>query len=200
MRACAVVRLGRRRLRMRDGLEGRFAVRSARDRRALHRVLADGLDELALRAHRPAYTAIDVQLVTQVCAAPSYAELKRSHERAWRRQGGRYTTASWPAQLAEAEFAAVLLPLGAGRVGVAAGRHPKLVASPIFSCGTPAGGELPYDDLVLGLVARWVANPGDGQTARLAPPVVELVQRGRVIERRVVDFDQRWPLPPPDGV
>jgi hypothetical protein len=95
----------------------------------------------------------------------------------------------------------VLVPLAAGRVGVAAGRQPRLGASPIFSHGKPAlAGGAPYDDLVLGLVARWVANPGEGTTARLAPPIIEVVQRGRVVERRVADFDQSWPLPVPDGV
>src|SRR3954454_21638302 len=89
----------------------------------------------------------------------------------------------------DGDFGAVLLPLAAGRVGVAAGRNPKLVASPIFSAGTPATGGGPYDDLALGLVARWVANPGEGQTARLAPPVIELIQRGRVSQRHLADFD-----------
>jgi len=191
---------GRRRPRTGEGLTGRFWVRSGRDRRGLLRLLSDGLADLDRRAQQPGFNVLDIQLVAQVCAAPSYAEFTRVHERAWRRQGGRYSTVNWPAQLADGEIAAVLVPLAAGRVGVAAGRQPKLVASPIFSRGRPTGGDAPYDDLVLGLVARWVANPGDGQTARLAPPVIELVQRGRVIERRLVDFGQPWRLPTADGL
>ena len=96
--------------------------------------------------------------------------------------------------------AALLLPISAGRVGVAVGKHPRAIASPIFTSGAPGrhGGD--YTDFVLGLVARWVGNPGEGMTARLAPPVIELVGRRGVLERRVEAFGQEWPLAHADGV
>jgi hypothetical protein len=52
----------------------------------------------------------------------------------------------------------------------------------------------------LALVTGWVSNPGNGHSAHLAPPVVELIQRGNVVERRMMDFGQQWALPAPDGV
>jgi hypothetical protein len=190
---------GRPDARSAGGLTARLAVRSQRDRRALRRELQAGLAELAQRGEQVGVRVLDVQLVARVCAGRSYPELQRAHERAWRRQGGRYSTASWPARLAEDEYACVLVPLAAGRVGVAAGQNPKVVASPVFSHGrAPRGGG--YEDLVVGLVARWVANPGDGLTARLAPPVIEVLQHGAVVERRLADLGQTWPLPAPDGV
>ncbi|HEY8583307.1 MAG TPA: hypothetical protein VIL49_10175, partial [Capillimicrobium sp.] len=57
-----------------------------------------------------------------------------------------------------------------------------------------------HDELALSLVTSWVANPGAGQSARLAPPVVELIQGGAAVERRVADFGLDWPLPVADGV
>jgi hypothetical protein len=91
--------------------------------------------ELDRRAQRPGCEVADIQLLARVCAAPSYGAWKRDQERAWRRQGGRYSTASWPAQLGDDETAVVLLPLDAGRVGLAAGKQPRAVADPVFSCG-----------------------------------------------------------------
>ncbi len=53
---------------------------------------------------------------------------------------------------------------------------------------------------MLALLARWVGNAGPGMAARLGPPVVETVQRGQVVDRRVADFGLSWPLPAPDGL
>ncbi len=188
-----------RRNRQHQGSDGRFTVRSDRDRRALRKALGRALVELDRRAQRPGCEVADIQLVARVCAAPSYAGWKRDQERAWKRQGGRYSTSSWPTQLGDDETAVVLLPLDAGRVGAAAGKQPRVVADPVFSCGAPPPGGS-YEDIVLALVTGWVSNPSEGHSARLAPPVVEVIQRGSVVERRVVDFGQQWPLPAPDGV
>lgn len=179
--------------------EGRFTVRSDRDRRALRKALGRALVELDRRAQRPDCEVADIQLLARVCAAPSYPVWKRDQERAWKRQGGRYSTASWPARLEDEETAVVLLPLDAGRVGLAAGKRPRVVADPVFSCGVPPSGGS-YEDIVLALVTGWVSNPGEGHSARLAPPVAEVIQRGSVVERGVVDFGQQWPLPAPDGL
>jgi hypothetical protein len=177
-----------------------FVVRSARDRRRLTKALGRALGELAVTAAQPGVTTIDVQLVVQVCAAVNYKEWKREVERAWRRQqGGRYSTAQWPAGLVEGQRAALLQPLPAGRVGLAAGRQPKLVATPQFAYGD-AGGESTNEDAALGLVTSWAANPRERHSARLSPPVLELVQRGRVVARELVTFGLDWPLPAPDGL
>jgi hypothetical protein len=92
-----------------------------------------------------------------------------------------------------------LLPLAAGRVGVSVGKYPRVVADPVCSAGRPPDGGT-YDDLVLGLVAGWVGNPAPRMSARLAPPVIEVVQRGRITDRRLEDFGTEWPLPAPDGL
>jgi hypothetical protein len=119
---------------------GTYVVRSARDRRALTKALARALNDLAIAAEQPGVTVIDVQLVAQVCSAASYEEWKRVVERTWRRhQNGRYTTAQWPAGLREGERAVMLGPYPAGRVGLAAGKQPKLIATPVFAHGDATG-------------------------------------------------------------
>lgn len=180
-----------------SGPKGDRVVRSGRDRRALVKEIERAIEELGLRAATPGAVVVEVQLVIQVCAAAGYAAWKADRESAWRKQGGSWTTASWPSSLDADAFGALLLPLPAGRMGLAAGKHPRPVAAPLFTWGTPREGR--YEDLVLGLVARWTASAVERPTARLAPPVVEVVQGGRV-ERRLVDFGLWWPLPAPDGV
>ena len=182
-----------------QGLAGPVAVRNERDRRALRRDLERSLLDLAARVGQPGTQVLDVGLVAQVCSAPSYVDWKAEHDRAWHEQGAQLSTASWPAQLDEGAYGVLLLTLAAGRVGVAVGKFPRAVATPVFSSGLPprnAG----YEDIVLSVVARWAGNPASGATAQLAPPVIELVQRNRVVERRLADFGQRWPLPAPDGL
>ena len=181
------------------GLTDSFVVTGDRDRQALGDELAGGLAELARRADQEAMQVLDVQLLAQVCAAPSYPEWKAGREAAWRKHGAALTTASWPSRLQDGELAVLLLPISAGRVGLAVGKHPRAIATPLFSAGRPRD-DRRYEDLLLGLVTNWVTNPGLGTTARLAPPVVEVVQRGRVVEREVADLGQRWPLPAPDGL
>ncbi len=143
---------------------------------------------------------LDVQLLCQVCGPEEYPAWKTAWEAAWRKQRASWSTAQWPDAIDRESYGALLLPISAGRVGVAVGKHPRAIASPIFTSGSPGrhGGD--YTDLALGLVARWIGNPGDGVTARLAPPVIELVGRRGVLERRVEAFGQEWPLPHPDGV
>jgi hypothetical protein len=52
------------------------------------------------------------------------------------------------------------------------------------------------DDAVLSVLTSWVTDPGFGVTARLAPPIVESVFQGQIVERRIESFDLDWPLPP----
>jgi hypothetical protein len=143
---------------------------------------------------------LDVQLLGQVCGPAEYAAWKAARETAWRKQRASWSTAQWPDAIESDGYAALLLPISAGRVGVAVAKHPRAIASPIFTSGAPGrhGGD--YTDLVLGLVVRWLGNPGEGVTTRLAPPVIELVGRRGVLKRRVEAFGQEWPLPHPDGV
>jgi hypothetical protein len=55
-------------------------------------------------------------------------------------------------------------------------------------------------DACLSVLTSWVCQPGAGVTAGLAPPVIEVVQRGRATSRAVEDFGQCWPLRAADGV
>ncbi len=182
-----------------QGLTGPVVVKRDKDRQALREDLTAGLAQLAARASRDAVQVLEVQLVVQVCAAPSYADWKAQREQAWRKQRADCSTASWPANLGEGAVAALLLPLAAGRVGLAVGKFPRMVATPLFAAGQP-GHDHGDEDLALGLITRWVGNPGAGMTARLAPPVIETIQRNRVVDRRLAPLGQTWPLPAPDGL
>jgi hypothetical protein len=166
-----------------------------RDRRRLVRRLRSQVD---LAGHeRDARPALQIQPLFRICGSASYEHFKQEQEAAWLKQGGRYTTASWPREIAEGELAAVLLPLAAGRVGSGVGRHPRAIATPRFTHGRPIE-EGNVADLGLSLLVTWL--DADISTAIPAPPVLEVIQRGRSVERRVVDFGLRWPLPAPDGV
>jgi len=145
---------------------------------------------------------IDVQLVAQLCAATGYPRWRAAVERDWQRQnkrcGSRWTTAQWPRTLTEDQIAVLLIPLPAGRVGLAA-RGPRPIADPIFSSGLPLPGA-PLTDGVLEALITWTGNPSRGFTARLAPPVIETILAGKVAERSVETFGLHWPLPVADGI
>jgi hypothetical protein len=53
---------------------------------------------------------------------------------------------------------------------------------------------------VLELLLTWTQNPAEGHTARLAPPVIEIIVQGKVSERWAETFGLAWPLPPADGI
>ena len=181
-----------------DGLTGEVTIRSDRDRRSLLQAIERSVRGLEERAEAEGTRVLDVQLVGQVCAGPSYGQWKADRERVWRRQGGKFGTDAWPGTIESGAYGALLLPLPAGRVGLAAGKNPRAIASPLFTTGAPPDGR--YEDLVLSVLARWMSNPADGLAARLAPPVIEVVQRGRVVDRRLAGFGIAWPLPAPDGL
>ena len=92
----------------------------------------------------------------------------------------------------------LLLALPAGRVGPAV-RNARPLADPLFSSGVPLVGA-PRTDPVLEVLLTWMQNPAAGQTARLAPPVIEIIVHGKVQERWAETFGLEWPLPLADGI
>lgn len=181
------------------GLHASFTVRSDRDRRKLIGRLDRGLAELSRRTALPAVQALVIQLLVQVCGPEGYVTWREAREKAWRRQGGLWSAAAWPERLEDAGSGALLLPLAAGRVGLAVGEQPRAVADPVFMAGT-APRNCSFEDLALGLVTTWATNRSDAVTAVLAPPVLEVVSRRGVLERRVLGWGLEWPLPAPHGV
>lgn len=163
------------------------------------RHLRDGLARLAERVDQPYIEVLQVQLVAQICGSLSFQSWRQARETTWRRQGGRYTTRGWPLWLPADHCAVVLLPLPVGRMSTTARDHPPLLATPVFVHGRLAK-VAGYHDALLGLVTKWVANPGFGVSAQLAPPIVETIVRGRILERRVESFGLDWPLPPAEGL
>src|SRR6202030_468522 len=118
-----------------------------------------------------------VQLVAQICGPLSFHSWRQARETTWRRQGGGDTTRAWPVELPVDHYAVVLLPLPAGRISTTMRDHPPLMATPLFVHG-PMASDTGYHDGLLGLVTKWVANPGFGVSAQLAPPIVETITRG----------------------
>jgi hypothetical protein len=180
-------------------LIGQFRIASERDRRRMLQHLRDGLARLAGRIGQPYVEVAQVQLVAQVCGSLSFPGWRQARETTWRREGGRYTTRGWPLRLPANHCAVVLLPLPAGRISTTARDHPPLLTTPVFTHG-PLAKSTGYHDALLGLVTKWVANPGFGVSAQLAAPIVETIVRGRIFERRIETFGLDWPLPPAQGL
>jgi hypothetical protein len=178
-----------RRVSVRLDPAGRMTMRSDTERTARVAQLGHTVRALAGRPAASDARALDVQVVVQVSDAAGYGRWKADRERTWRRQGGRFTTASWPRALTTEQSGAVLLPLPAGRSG-APGREPKAVASPVFTTDTSGD----HEGIVLRTLVRWAAAPGTERPIRLAAPVLEVVRAGRVAERRVASFGIDWPL------
>lgn len=135
----------------------------------------------------------------QVVAAESYAQFRAGWTRAWVKQGGGYSTAGWPDALEVGEHGVLLLPLPAGRVGLAAGRHPRVLASPLFLNGRPPQGR-DHLDICVNTLATWLRQPTGNVAPLLAPPVIEVIQRGRIERRYVESFEAKWPLAAADGL
>jgi hypothetical protein len=169
-------------------------IRTHRDKRRLLRRLGKELSRLAERAEQRYVTIANIQLVIQVCGERSYPSWRADRERTWRREGGRFSTQAWPATLRAGECGAVLLPLDPGPVASTAQGHPPLVASPRFAHGLSPNGN--YQDAVLAVLVSWLSDPGFAVTARLAPPIVEVVFQRGVAARSVETFGLNWPLSP----
>jgi len=169
--------------------------RRVRARRAVQR----GVAELAARVQQPDVTTWRVQPIVEVCSAGHYAAWRKARERAWRADGGEWSTRHWPDRLIPGELAAILLPQSHG--GHYRGQ-PAEIATPVFSRSLPVTGrdvdEL-YDPLVLGLLAGWMRlalnDAGRAHGALLAAPLVDLIGRSpRPRVPRELGID--WPLPP----
>lgn len=158
-----------------------------------------GVAELAARAEQPDVTTWRVQPIVEVCTAGHYAAWRKARERAWRADGGKWSTRHWPNRLVSGELAAALLPQSHG--GHYRGQ-PAEIPTPIFSHSLPVkGGDVEelYDPLVLGLLAGWMRlalnDAGRAHGALLAPPLVDLV--GRSPRPRVArELGITWPLSP----
>jgi hypothetical protein len=167
--------------------------RRSRARNSLQRHVT----ELAARASRPDVTVWRAQPVVEVCAAIHYPAWRKARERAWKRDGNRYSVRGWPGRIAEGELAAVLLMQSHG--GQWRGQ-PAEIAAPGFAHGFPARGhdvEHPYEPLALALLVSWIklALADERHTALLAPPLIDLI--GRVPKPRIPrDLGINWPLEP----
>jgi len=136
-----------------------------------------------------------VQPVVEVCTAIDYPTWRTARERAWKRDGNRYSVRTWPARIMEGELAAVLLMQSHG--GHQRGQSAE-IAVPAFAHGIPARGhdvEQPYEPLALALLVGWMklALADEHQAALLAPPLIDLI--GRVPKPRIPrDLGINWPL------
>jgi hypothetical protein len=138
-----------------------------------------------------------VQPVVEVCTAMDYPAWRKARERAWKRDGNRYSVHTWPDRITEGELAAVLLMQSHG--GHWRGQ-PAEIAVPTFAHRVPARGhdiERPYEPLALALLVGWIklALADQRHAALLAPPLINLV--GRVPKPRIpCDLGINWPLEP----
>jgi hypothetical protein len=138
-----------------------------------------------------------VQPVVEVCAARDYPAWRKARERAWKRDGNRYSVRTWPERIAEGELAAVLLMQSHG--GHWRGQ-PAEISIPTFAHGVPASGhdvEQPYEPLVLALLVGWMklAVADERHAALLAEPLVDVIVR--VPKPRIpCGLGINWPLEP----
>lgn len=172
---------------------------SARARRKTRKRVAQGVQSWAALADAPGAQVVEVQPLLQVAAADGYAAFRDGWTAAWRKQANSYTTAVWPMRLEVGEVAVLLLPLAAGRVGAAIGRHPRVVSRPLMLSGHPPQGR-DFEDVCVAALETWLRLPTGKVAPVLAPPVIEVLQHGRASRRYVQQFEVEWPLPAPDGL
>ena len=120
-----------------------------------------------------------VQPVVEVCTAIDYPAWRNARERAWKRDGNRYSVRTWPERIPEGEPAAMLLMQSHG--GHWRGQ-PAEIAVPTFAHGVPAPGpdiEQPYEPFALALLIGWIklALADEHQAALLAPPLIDMIGR-----------------------
>ena len=84
--------------------------RRGRARRKLQR----GVRDLAAKATRERATAWRVQPIVEVCTDAHYTAWRNARERAWKRDGGKFSTRTWPERLIPGEWGGVLLPQSHG--------------------------------------------------------------------------------------
>ena len=125
----------------------------------------------------------------------NYPAWRNARERAWKRDGNRFTVRTWPPRIGDGELAAALLMQshGGSRPG-----QPAEISVPTFAHGLPARGndiEQPYEPLTLALLVGWIklALADEHHAALLAPPLIDVI--GRVPKPRVPrDLGINWPL------
>jgi len=179
---------------------GPVPLESPRRRRRARRELQRVIGRLADRVTEPDVMVWRVQPVIEVCGPAHYVRWRGARARRWKRDGGEWTTDSWPDRLHEPQSAAVLLPQSHG--GRWRGK-PAEIALPLFASGTPKTGrdlEHPYEVHVLALMLRWASlvvddTNGAPQAALLAPPLVDLIG-SRPLPRVPCDLGLSWPLEP----
>ena len=126
--------------------------RRSRARNSLQRQV----NELAARASQPERSVWKIQPIIEVCGAIDYPAWRKARERAWKRDGNRYSVHTWPERIAEGELAAVLVMQS--HSGHWKGQ-PAEIAVPSFARGFPARGrdiEHPYEQLAVALLMGWL--------------------------------------------
>lgn len=173
---------------------GHLTVRNDRHRRKLRRQIEDRLVDLET-APGP---SVEVQPLVQIVGPRSYPSWRQGWDKAWTKKGVPYSTGAWPSTLGESEIGALLIPVPAGRVGNAIGRHPRPIAEPTFIVG-PSPADAQPDDMALAIVASWMQHLARPPMLS-APPVVELLIDGAASARHIARLDISWSLPEPDGL
>jgi hypothetical protein len=175
-------------LKLRRDAAGSIRIAAEPDRSPDVARAAGALAQITRLASAPEARPVDVQPVVQVSDPVGYRRWRSDREVIWRGQGGRYTTAGWPAKLPPDLFAAVLLPLPYGATAGRGRNAPRVVAEPLFSTRSRADGS-EAQDLALGLIAEWLYQATSGPAMRVAPPILEIGT-----QRRVLDLGLEWPL------
>ncbi len=173
-------------LKLRRDAAGAFRTAAEPDHSPEVARAAGALAQITHLASGPEARPVDVQPVVQVSDPAGYLRWRSDREVIWRAQGGRFTTAGWPAKLRHDLFAAVLLPLPYGAPAGRGRKAPRVVAEPLFSTRPQADGS---EAIALGLIAEWLHQATAGPAMRLAPPVLEIGT-----QRRVLDLGLAWPL------
>lgn len=173
---------------------GRLTVRSDRHRRKLRRQITDRLVDLET-APGP---SLEVQPLVQIVGPRSYPAWRAAWDKAWTKKGVPYSTGAWPPTIGPTEIGALLIPVPAGRVGNAIGKHPKPIAEPTFIVG-PSTSDAQPDDMALAIVAYWMQHMARPPMVS-GPPVVELLTDGAATDRRIAHLAVSWSLPEADGI
>lgn len=135
----------------------------------------------------------DLQLVVQFCDQQDYPSWASAWRRSWATSKVLAPTLEWPAELPVGHVAALLLPLAAGDpASVSTRDHVPLFEPLLVHALLPEG--VGARDLGLNLILRWIASRKGNEGARLAPPILELTQRGRVRSRLVETYGVSWDL------
>lgn len=157
------------------------------------------LEDLRKDAAIPGVTILEIQPLLQIVSATSYARWATGWQHALHKANVPTPRLRWPEALPHTDVAVLALALPVGRVGRASGKYPTPLAEPLLAhAALPT--EVPPATFALGVLLRWLQGRGSNEAARLAPPVVETLSNGRLLERTVQTYGQQWDLPAPDGV